>query len=108
MRSVRREAETLRFSPLIRAATMVAMGGLSATTGLAQTAATATATPSHSLATMDAAESDEAAKDDILVISHRQHGAAQTDIAPQVTLDAAAIGALGAADLNEVFEDLAP
>ncbi|HEY0185336.1 MAG TPA: hypothetical protein VGC09_21250, partial [Rhodopila sp.] len=57
---------------------------------------------------MDAAEAAEAAKDEILVTAHRQHGAVATDIPPEVSLNSAAIGALGAADLNEVFEDLAP
>ncbi|WBO21391.1 TonB-dependent receptor [Sphingomonas abietis] len=89
------------------------MGGLSATPLLAQSAPPSTATPStvtpaHSLTTQDAAEAKASAQDEILVTAHRQHGAVATDIPPQVTLNSAAIGALGAADLHEVFEDLAP
>jgi iron complex outermembrane receptor protein len=64
--------------------------------------------PSHGLAAMDAAEAAEAAKDEIVVTGQQQHGAVATDVSPEVKLNAATISALGAADLNEVFEDLAP
>ena len=63
---------------------------------------------SSTKADADAAEAAEAAKDTILVTAHKQHGAVATDIPPQVTINSAAISALGAADLNEVFEVLAP
>jgi hypothetical protein len=107
-----RSAEKRRALSLMRGATVLAMGGLPAAMALAQAAppppAAAATPPGHTFASMDAAESAESAKDEILVISHRQHGAVDTDVPPQVSLDSAAIGALGAADLNEVFQDLAP
>lgn len=75
----------------------------------AQTVAPAPAGPSSdSFSKADAAEAAEAAKDEILVTAHQQHGAVATDIPPQVTINSAAIAALGAADLNEVFELFAP
>jgi hypothetical protein len=61
-----------------------------------------------SLAKQDAAEANEEARDEILVTAHRQHGAVATDIPPEVSLNSMAIHALAAADLQEVFEDLAP
>ena len=61
-----------------------------------------------SLAAADAAEAAEAAKDEILVTAHRQRGAVATDIPPETSLNAVAIHALGAADIEEVFADLAP
>ncbi len=39
---------------------------------------------------------------------HRQYGAVATEVPPEATLNSQTIGALGAADLNEVFEDLTP
>ncbi|WP_454884095.1 hypothetical protein [Sphingomonas oryzagri] len=75
----------------------------------AQTVGPAPAGPSaDSFSKADATEAAEAAKDEILVTAHQQHGAVATDIPPQVTINSAAISALGAADLNEVFELFAP
>jgi hypothetical protein len=56
----------------------------------------------------DAAEAVDEAKDEILVTGQRQYGAVATQVRPEATLNSQTIGALGAADLNEVFEDLAP
>lgn len=78
-----------------------------AASGQTATAPAASGKPG-SFAAMDAKEAAEAAKDEILVTGHRQHGAVATDIPPEVSLNSAAIGALGAADLSEVFADLAP
>ncbi len=75
----------------------------------AQTVAPAPAAPSSdSFSKADATEAAEAAKDEILVTAHQQHGAVATDIPPQVTINSAAISALGAADLQEVFDLFAP
>ena len=60
------------------------------------------------IAAADAAEAAGEAQDEILVTGHRQKGAVQTEIKPEVTLNSTAIKALGAADLTEVFRDLAP
>jgi len=98
-----------RLSPSIRGAAILLAGSLCATALHAQSVPPAgTAQATGPFAKMDAAEADEAAKDAILVTAHLQHGAVATDLPPEVTLNSAAIGALGAADLNEVFEDLAP
>lgn len=79
------------------------------TAGAAQAEATqAAGTPKSVTAKADAAEAIEAAKDQILVEAHRQYGAVATAVPAEATLNAQAIGALGAADLSEVFEDLAP
>lgn len=56
----------------------------------------------------EAAEAAEAAQDEILVTAHRQHGAVATDIPPEVSFNATVIQSLGAADLQEVFAELAP
>jgi len=56
----------------------------------------------------DTAEAAEEARDEILVTAQKQHGAVATDVPPEVNLTSTAIRALGAADLQEVFEDLAP
>lgn len=61
-----------------------------------------------SVAAADAAEDAAEAKDQILVVGHRQFGAVATAIPPEVVLNSTAIRALGAADLDEVFRDLAP
>jgi len=58
-------------------------------------------------AAADAAEAADAAQE-IDVEGRRQYGAVTTDVAPEATLNAATITALGAADLEEVFQDLAP
>jgi hypothetical protein len=97
-----------RLSSSICGAAVVA-GSLFATTAQAQSAPAAAPAPTgDKFSAMDAAEAAAAAKDEILVTAHRQHGAVATDIPPEVSLNASAIGALGAADLNEVFEDLGP
>lgn len=59
-------------------------------------------------AAADSAEAKEAAQDDILVTGHRQHGAVATQVTPEASINSAAIMALGATDLNEVFETLGP
>jgi iron complex outermembrane recepter protein len=91
---------------------LLAVGALFATAAHAQDAAPAApAAPgakSHSFESMDAKEAIEAAKDEIVVTGQRQYGAVATDIPPEVKLNAAAISALGAADLSEVFDLLAP
>ncbi|MDB5737592.1 MAG: hypothetical protein JWO65_1260, partial [Sphingomonas bacterium] len=74
----------------------------------AQATATVADGAAKSLAKQDAAEATEEAKDEILVTAHRQHGAVATDIPPEVSLNSTAIHALAAADLQEVFDDLAP
>ncbi len=92
-----------------RGAALLLLCGLSAGTGHAQDAAPAAGAPQkNSLSAADAAEAAEEAKDEILVTGHQQHGAVATDIPPETSLNATAIHALGAADLEEVFEDLAP
>ena len=109
MKCVRRRAVMIaRLSSSICGAA-IAAGGLLATAAYAQSAPpTAPARSGNGFAAMDAAEDAAAAKDEILVTAHRQHGAVATDIPPEVSINARAIGALGAADLNEVFEDLGP
>ena len=98
-----------RLSLSLRRAALLVAGSLYATAIHAQSTAPAGAAPANGgFAKMDAAEANEEAKDAILVTAHQQHGAVATDLPPEVTLNSAAIGALGAADLNEVFEDLAP
>ena len=81
------------------------LGFLCAGTGQAQTAP---APSKDSVAAADAAEEAAEAKDQILVVGHRQFGAVATEIPPEVILNSTAIRALGAADLDEVFRDLAP
>jgi hypothetical protein len=82
---------------------------LDAGTGQAQdTAANVPAASTNSIAAADAAEAVKEAQDEILVTGHRQYGAVATEIAPEVSLNSTAIKALGAADLNEVFRDIAP
>lgn len=61
-----------------------------------------------SIAAADTAEAVKEAQDEILVVGHRQKGAVATEVKPEVTLNSTAIKALGAADLTEVFRDLAP
>lgn len=56
----------------------------------------------------EAAEATEDAQDEILVTAHRQRGALKTDVPPEVSISSTAIRALGAADLDEVFELIAP
>jgi len=98
-----------RLSLSLRRAALLLTGSLTATAIHAQSAPSGNGAPaSGNFAKMDAAEAAEEAKDAILVTAHQQHGAVATDLPPEVTLNSAAIGALGAADLNEVFEDLAP
>jgi len=70
--------------------------------------ATAPTAHKNTLSAADAAEAAAAAKDEILVTAHRQRGAVATDVPPETTINATAIHALGAADLDEVFADLAP
>src|SRR5689334_17575767 len=108
--SVSRRAMTAaRLSLSLRRAALLLTGSLTATAIHAQSAPSGNGAPaSGNFAKMDAAEAAEEAKDAILVTAHQQHGAVATDLPPEVTLNSAAIGALGAADLNEVFEDLAP
>lgn len=56
----------------------------------------------------EAAEAAEEAQDQIVVTGRPQRGAVVTDVPAEVSLGAAAIRALGAADLKEVFDELAP
>jgi hypothetical protein len=82
---------------------------LNAGTSHAQTAATAGAgTKTDRESAADAKEAAEEEQDEILVTAHRQKGAVATDIKPETTLNSTAIRALGAADLDEVFEAIAP
>ncbi|PXA86861.1 hypothetical protein DMC47_33360 [Nostoc sp. 3335mG] len=97
-----------RLSPSVRGVSFLLAGSLYAMAVHAQSAPASPPASAGSFAKMDAAEAAEEANDAILVTAHRQHGAVATDLPPEVTLNSAAIGALGAADLNEVFEDLAP
>jgi hypothetical protein len=88
---------------------LILLCGLHAAAGQAQDAPALPAQPQkNSLEAADAAEAASAAQDEILVTGHRQYGAATTEIPPEVSLNAAAIQALGAADLTEVFRDIAP
>ncbi len=89
-------------------AALLALGCLYAGTSRAQNAPAVPAAPAKdSLAAADAAEAASAARDDILVTA-RRHGAVATKIPPEVSINATAIQALGAADLDEVLRDLAP
>ncbi|UAK25821.1 porin family protein [Sphingomonas nostoxanthinifaciens] len=65
--------------------------------------ASSTAPPSA-----DATEAATAAQDEILVTGHVQRGAVATNVPPEVSLNSAVIQSLGAADLTEVFRELAP
>ena len=56
----------------------------------------------------DAAQAADDAQDAIVVTGQSQRGAVATTVPPEVSINATAIRALGAADLDEVFEDLAP
>jgi hypothetical protein len=114
MNPVRRSVVvTARLSASVCSAALL-VAGLWTAPGQAQAVAPGGAAPATSgaqgqnFSAMDAAEAAEAAKDEILVTANRQHGAVATDIPPEVSINSAAIGALGAADLNEVFEDFAP
>ena len=78
------------------------------TTHAEDNAAAVGGTPKSVTAKADAAEAIEEAKDQILVTGHRQYGAVATEVPPEAILNSRTIGALGAADLDEVFEDLAP
>ena len=82
---------------------------LHAAPALAQNGTTITAAaPNEAESAADAKEAAEEAQDEILVVANRQKGAVATTIKPETTLNSTAIRALGAADLTEVFEDLAP
>src|SRR3954451_3109387 len=80
---------------------------LQAGAGHAQASATANA-KSDAQTAADAKEAAAEARDEILVVAHRQKGAVAADVRPETTLNSTAIRALGAADLEEVFEDIAP
>jgi hypothetical protein len=88
-----------------RSSSLVLLCFLHAGAGHAQIGA---AVSPSSTAAAEAAEAAEEAKDEILVTAHRQHGAVFTEVPPQVTFNSASIRALGAADLDEVLDDLAP
>lgn len=90
-------------------AALLLIGSLYAGPGWAQNApSTAKPSPGNSQSAADRAEEEEEHLDDILVTAHRQHGAIASDVPPEVKLNSTAIRALGAADLEEVLEDLAP
>jgi hypothetical protein len=74
----------------------------------AQAAAPAASAHGDDESAADAREAAEEARDEILVVAHRQKGAVASDIPPETTLNSTAVRALGAADLEEVLEDLAP
>jgi hypothetical protein len=107
MNGVYRRATACAGLPSFYGMAFLLAGGLGAP-AQAQVAPPSPSGAPDSFSKLDAAEASEAAKDEILVTGHQQHGAVATDIPPEVSLSSAAIGALGAADLNEVFEDLAP
>ncbi len=90
-------------------AALLLASGLQSGAGHAQTAAAApVAAKPDPVAAAEAAEAAEDAQDQILVTAHRQRGAVATDIPPEVSITSRAIKALGAVDLREVFEDIAP
>jgi hypothetical protein len=111
MNNVRQDISTgtARTSPAGYGAALFLICSLYTGAAHAQDSAPAdTAAQNSTAAKADAAEATEAAKDEILVVAHKQHGAVATDLPPEATLNSATIGSLGAADLEEVFEDLAP
>src|SRR5579862_2393584 len=108
-RRLNRAAAAARLSSSALATALVLIGLLHAGTGHAQASAPAAAAPkTDSESAADAREAAEEEQDEILVTAHRQKGAVATDIKPETTLNSTAIRALGAADLDEVFDAIAP
>jgi hypothetical protein len=66
------------------------------------------ARPQSAAEAEDAAQAADEAQDPIVVTGQRQRGAVATEVPPEASISSAAIRALGAADLDEVFQDLAP
>ena len=89
------------------AAALVALCGVYVGPAHAQAAAPALSAKSSEAAEA-AADAAEDAKDAIVVTGQPKRGAVATEVPPETTLNATAIHALGAADLDEVFTDLAP
>ncbi len=87
---------------------LVLLFGLWASAVYAQAVATPAPAPPKSADAEDAAQAAEEAQAPIVVTGQRLRGAVATDVPPEVSIGAPAIRALGAADLDEVFEDLAP
>ena len=56
----------------------------------------------------DASSATTSAPEEIVVTGHSQRGTVRTDVPPEVSLNTAVIQSLGAADLTEVFRELAP
>jgi len=87
----------------------IAIAGLCATEtsakGVASDQNAATGAAASNPSAGDAADSSDST---ILVMGHHQYGSVATDLPAEAHLNATAISALGAADVNEVFADLAP
>ncbi len=104
-----RAVATARASSSGAVIALALIGLFDAGSGHARASATATAAPkADAESSADAKETAEEANDDILIVAHRQKGAIASDVKPETMLNSTAIRALGAADLEEVFEDLAP
>lgn len=110
MNGVRYDATARR-----RATSMKGRAALSLALGLyagaAHAQAVAPVTPAakpDSAEAEDAAQAAEESQNAIVVTGQRLRGAVATEVPPEVSIGAPAIRALGAADLDEVFEDLAP
>jgi len=89
-----------------RSAAFLLAVGLYAGTAQAQAVAVA-----PKVSSADSADADDAADDAnnaIVVTGQRQRGSVATEVPAEVSIGPAAIRALGAADLDEVFQDLAP
>ena len=98
-----------RASPGGRSAALLLAVGLYAGAAHAQTVVPAPAAQSKdSVNAEDAAQAAEDAQNAIVVTGQRQRGSVATEVPPEASIGATAIRALGAADLDEVFEDLSP
>lgn len=110
MNCVRQDAAaTGRASSGGRSTALFLAASLYAGSAQAQTVATppAAAPSKESLDAQDAAQDAEDANP-IVVTGQRQRGSVATEVPAEASIGPAAIRALGAADLDEVFQDLAP
>jgi iron complex outermembrane receptor protein len=88
---------------------LLLVASLYAGTAYAQTVAAAPVAPPKSSADAeDAAADADDAQSAIVVTGQRQRGSVATEVPAEASISATAIRALGAADLDEVFQDLAP
>jgi len=102
-------AAAARLASAGRSAAVLLILGLGAGTAHAQAAAAAPPVSAKDSADAeDAAQAAEEAQNAIVVTGQRLRGAVATTVPAEASISATAIRALGAADLEEVFEDLAP